>query len=389
MLTKAFDLVRVMCSKYWPMDVNNTEYYAPMEVTWLAEENLAEYTIRTFRLKKRFSVRNDDLIEKTMKIHLSDEDEEGRIIYQFQYYQWPIHSCPPVNSLLNFRRRIRVYMNELSQEHKMGPLLVHCSDGSGRTGAFLAIDANLELKEEDNQFDVFGHTRKMRMARKGMIESADQYSFVYECLEEAHISGKTWFPVSELPQQIKMKSQKSSIFKANEYQREYEKICKMTKNYSIGDCAGGHRVENRDKNRDVSTIPPDNFRPYLSTFQSNDSTDYVNACFVDGYTRPKEYIVTEWPMPHTVPDCWSLIYDHDCNSVVVLGSPEDKSVSVDHSIRYTSSKLSSFRLILLFGRRRKKSAGSMDQSSRSIAYPSIIMLTSNLGSLEQTRKSSP
>lgn len=29
----------------------------------------------------------------------------------------------------------------------------------------------------------------------------------------------------------------------------------MTSKFSIGDCAGGHRIENRDKNRDISTVP--------------------------------------------------------------------------------------------------------------------------------------
>lgn len=95
----------------------------------------------------------------------------------------------------------------------------------------------------------------------------------------------------------------------------------------------------------------DNHRPYLITFQSNDSTDYINAVFVDviyaiksnyfllaylisiftslkkGYTRSREYIVTEWPLHFTIPDCWSLIYDHDCNSVIILANPEDLHVS--------------------------------------------------------------
>lgn len=45
------------------------------------------------------------------------------------------------------------------------------SDGCGRTGTYLCIDANLEFADEDNMFEVFGYTRKMRDARKGMIES--------------------------------------------------------------------------------------------------------------------------------------------------------------------------------------------------------------------------
>ena len=48
---------------------------------------------------------------------------------------------------------------------------------------------------------------------------------------------------------------------------------------------------------------------------------------LQGYTRSREYIVTEWPMQDTISDCWSLIYDHDCNSVVILANPEDESVN--------------------------------------------------------------
>lgn len=40
-----------------------------------------------------------------------------------------------------------------------------------------------------------------------------------------------------------------------------------------------------------------------------------------GYTRSKEYIITEWPLKKTLSDIWSLIYDHECNSVIILGEP--------------------------------------------------------------------
>lgn len=46
-----------------------------------------------------------------------------------------------------------------------------------------------------------------------------------------------------------------------------------------------------------------------------------------GYTRPREYIVTEWPLPHTLGDLWSLVYDYDCSAVVILTNPAPSSVS--------------------------------------------------------------
>ncbi len=89
--------------------------------------------------------------------------------------------------------------------------------------------------------------------------------------------------------------------------------------FTIGDCAAGHRAENRAKNRNVLVVPPDNNRPYLtSTVGISGATDYVNAVFVDGYRREEEFVVTEWPTAHTLPSFWSLVNDFDLRTVVVL-----------------------------------------------------------------------
>lgn len=113
--------------------------------------------------------------------------------------------------------------------------------------------------------------------------------------------GNSWFPVNELSQRLKQKSLKNADTKLNDYQREYMLVCKQTPRFTIGDCAGGHRGDNRKKNRDVLIVPrknslvyfiflyfsyftrlsADNFRPYLTSFQGNNYTDYINAVFVD------------------------------------------------------------------------------------------------------------
>lgn len=45
------------------------------------------------------------------------------------------------------------------------------SDGGGRSGVYLAIDANMELAEEEDCFHVFGYLKKLRQSRKGLIEN--------------------------------------------------------------------------------------------------------------------------------------------------------------------------------------------------------------------------
>ena len=48
---------------------------------------------------------------------------------------------------------------------------------------------------------------------------------------------------------------------------EFDKVNQTRPELSQGDCAGGHRVENRNKNRSVLVLPPDTHRPYITSFQ--------------------------------------------------------------------------------------------------------------------------
>ena len=56
--------------------------------------------------------------------------------------------------------------------------------------------------------------------------------------------------------------------------------------------------------------------------------------YFQGYTHPREYIVTEWPLPTTCSDIWSLVYDHDCSAVVVLCNPTStvSNVSIHYAL---------------------------------------------------------
>ncbi|XP_063932951.1 receptor-type tyrosine-protein phosphatase kappa isoform X1 [Zophobas morio] len=310
MLTKTFDFIKVMCVQYWPASKELEETYGGITIGIIQEEELANFHIRTFRLCKK------EL----------DQVVEERFILQFHFTEWHSHTCPFSNAVLEFRRRVRAVVGHRIKSNEAGPMVVHCNDGGGRSGVYLAIDANMELQEEEDKFDVFGYLKKLRQSRKGLVENVEQYKFIYDTLEEYVTCGNSWFPVSELSQRLKQKSAKNPITKLNEYQREYTLICKQTPRFTIGDCAGGHRGDNRKKNRDVLIVPPDNFRPYLTSFQGNNYTDYINAVFVDGYTKPREYIVTEWPLKSTCGEFWSLVYDYECSAVVILCVPPHNSV---------------------------------------------------------------
>jgi len=57
------------------------------------------------------------------------------------------------------------------------------------------------------------------------------------------------------------------------------------------------------------------------------SKTFIHSRVTQGYTKPREYIVTEWPLRHTCGEFWSLVYDYECAAVVVLCVPPQGSAN--------------------------------------------------------------
>ncbi len=94
--------------------------------TFYSDANLSKAD--TFSRDDFFSVQNDIPEEDELDEEEDEDFEEERIIYQLHYFNWSSHTCPFPNSLLQFRRRVRIYLNELiiDKIEKVGPTIVHC-----------------------------------------------------------------------------------------------------------------------------------------------------------------------------------------------------------------------------------------------------------------------
>ncbi|TMS33747.1 hypothetical protein L596_001446 [Steinernema carpocapsae] len=196
------------------------------------------------------------------------------------------------------------------------------SNGAGRSGAFIALDANLELLKKTGQIDVFGYAKTMVNSRPNLVDSVDQYQFIYDALSEAVLCNIQPIAMHRLKDRSSMyKAKKDRQLMEVQDSHENKLLIMLTPTLRIGDCAGGHRLENRGKNRDVMVVPPDHARPYLQTLhgESKDYT-YINAVEVDGFTRKGEFIVTEWPKAATVDSFWTLVFDHGCHTIVNLSN---------------------------------------------------------------------
>jgi len=59
------------------------------------------------------------------------------------------------------------------------PIVVHCSAGIGRTGTFVAIHMSLQKALVGELIDIKETVRSLRSQRLGMVQSKEQYLFVY------------------------------------------------------------------------------------------------------------------------------------------------------------------------------------------------------------------
>ena len=66
-----------------------------------------------------------------------------------------------------------------------------CSAGVGRTGTFVAIDYLLDQAKVEGQVDIYHCVHAMRANRVNMVQTQEQYNFVYDALLEALKSGDT------------------------------------------------------------------------------------------------------------------------------------------------------------------------------------------------------
>ncbi|XP_032872712.1 receptor-type tyrosine-protein phosphatase epsilon-like, partial [Amblyraja radiata] len=78
-------------------------------------------------------------------------------------------------------------------------MLVHCSAGVGRTGTFIAIDYLLKMAEEEGKLDVFRCVDHMRGQRAGMVQTQEQYRFIYQVLLDVQEFGDTAIAVEHFP----------------------------------------------------------------------------------------------------------------------------------------------------------------------------------------------
>ena len=89
-------------------------------------------------------------------------------VTQFHFTGWPDHGVPQNGVvLINFIKRVRTI-----HPYSDGcPLLVHCSAGVGRTGAFIVLDSMLERMKTEGNLNIFEFLEQLRAQRALMVQT--------------------------------------------------------------------------------------------------------------------------------------------------------------------------------------------------------------------------
>ncbi|KAK6023588.1 Protein-tyrosine phosphatase [Ostertagia ostertagi] len=340
MVANLFEKNRQQCTKYWPDD--QPTRYGDLLITPREASYFADYAVRCFDVEpvnERFNrmspgARSDvgsidsnpgsEYANVPSVRHLNGHAEtsfvgtgNARRIVQYHFTNWNDYKAPECSTgLLRFLHRLRAL-----PEFEEYPVVIHCSAGVGRTGTFIAIDSMLDQCAAEGKVDIFDYVSALRKQRNLMVQSQEQYVFIYKALAEWHLFGHTDMDVEQLIEhyQTLIDPGMSGITKLvvrsdaapatgmeAEFRVKYE-TWKRSRNSS--QFLLRLSEDNIMKNRFDSAVPYDRNRIVLRASIGYADTTYINASSLKCF------------------DFWRMISELNVTTLVMLSNEEDWSPS--------------------------------------------------------------
>ncbi|PIK41516.1 protein tyrosine phosphatase, receptor type, K, partial [Apostichopus japonicus] len=236
--------------------------------------------------------------------------EETREVVQYHFIAWPDKKIPDDSSrLLRFIQKVTPVTEQIKN-----PVLVHCSAGIGRTGVYIAIDRELKMLLKDQCVNIFNCCQDMRSNRPWMVQTVEQYLFIYECVLEWSLCKDTFTDTEDFVK-------KANMSEAPERRKlEFSVLDNVVPTVDELRQTQGKLEQNKEKNRRADIIPQDGWRVILQ--KEDTESNYINASFVDGFVKPNEFIATQIPLAHTKQDFWEMVYEYDITTIILLDNGE-------------------------------------------------------------------
>jgi len=131
MITKLKERNEEKCAPYWPnSSTSHQQQYGEITVTFDSEIDRGGYVIT--------------------KLYISHGRflEESRLVTHYWMTSWPDHKVPrSTEDSISLAKDVRNSVDISDHNRELGPIVVHCSAGRGRTGSFIAICHAMEQVE--------------------------------------------------------------------------------------------------------------------------------------------------------------------------------------------------------------------------------------------------
>ena len=161
MLCRCEESGREKSAQYWPKEVHGCLVAGNFMVECYECTESDSYTVSSLEI-------------------LNMETQEIRTLLHFHYRAWPDFGVPQdEGDFVGFLTAVR---NSGVLRPSVGPAVVHCSAGIGRSGVFVLVDVCLSLVERGetlNRLNLNDVLLELRTMRDGLVHTPEQLRFAY------------------------------------------------------------------------------------------------------------------------------------------------------------------------------------------------------------------
>jgi protein tyrosine phosphatase len=130
-------------------------------------------------LTKWVKTTDTSLVLRHIEVNYKESDDPPLSVLHIQYPEWPDHGVP--KDTITVRE---IFKRIYNIPATLGPIIVHCSAGIGRTGTYCAIHNTIQriLIGDLSATDLGKTVSIFRSQRMGMVQTWDQYLLCYKAI---------------------------------------------------------------------------------------------------------------------------------------------------------------------------------------------------------------
>ncbi|XVF63249.1 hypothetical protein PTKIN_Ptkin09bG0072600 [Pterospermum kingtungense] len=162
MLTRLVDNYKIVkCGDYFQAEDGHRQF-----------GNICIYT-------KWIQTTDSSLLLRNLEVNHKESKDPPISVLHIQYPEWPDHGVPTNTVAVR-----EILKRVLQVPPNLGPIVVHCSAGIGRTGTYCAIHNTIQriLIGDMSALDLANTVSTFRSQRIGMVQTMDQYFFCYKAV---------------------------------------------------------------------------------------------------------------------------------------------------------------------------------------------------------------